>query len=112
MKVLMFILNDPDLLEPLLDELSAAGVRGCTIFDSNGMGRQLAKKRPDAFSLIFGSLVKTSTHTTSKTLMMILDEPRIAAVTQAIETVVGSLDKPGSGVLFSFGLDMVKGLKL
>jgi len=112
MKVLIFILNDPDLLEPLLDELSVAGVKGCTIFDSNGMGRQLAKKRPDAFSLIFGSRTNTPTHTTSKTLMMILDEARIAAVTQAIEAVVGSLDQPGSGVLFTFNLDMVKGLKL
>jgi len=112
MKALIFILNDADLLDPLLDELREVGVKGCTIFDTSGLGRQLAFKTPDAFSMIFGVKKKTVTHTSSKTLMMVLEEEKIPPIIETIEKVVGSLDEPGSGILFTYSLDMVKGLKL
>jgi len=113
MKALYFILNDADLLDPLLDELrEKAGIKGCTIFDTSGMGRQLAFKVPDAFSMIFSVKKKTVTHTSSKTLLMVLDDSKISPVIDVIESVVGSLDEPGSGILFTYSLDMVKGIKL
>jgi len=112
MKALIFILNDADLLQPLLDELKEAGVRGCTIFDTSGMGRELAYKTPDAFSMIFGAGRKTPQQTSSKTLMMVVQEDRVPGIIAAIENVVGSLDEPGTGIAFTYSLDMVKGLKL
>ncbi|MCL2555946.1 MAG: P-II family nitrogen regulator [Firmicutes bacterium] len=112
MKALIFILNDADLLQPLLDELKNAGVRGCTIFDTSGMGRELAYKTPDAFSMIFGAGKKSMQQSSSKTLMMVVSEEKIPSILDAIERIVGSLDEPGSGIAFTYSLDMVKGLKL
>lgn len=113
MKLLVFVLNDADLLSPLLKEFNATGVRGCTIFDSNGMGRELLRKQDD-FGIMFGSLralLKPDLKNT-KTLWLVLDESRIDGVVASIEKVVGSLDNPGSGILFTLPLDFVKGLKL
>ena len=115
-RVLFYILNDADLLDPLLDRLSQAGVRGCTIFDSSGMGRQLAKKQPDAFNALFGigSVLGNFglSNANSKTLMMLLRQDKIDSVVSVIEQVVGDLSVAGSGILFSFAPDMIKGLKL
>lgn len=113
MKVLMFVLNDADLLQPLLSEFNQIGVRGCTIFDTGGMGRELVKK-PDVFNIMFGSLrnMLNPDLKPTKTLMLILDDSKVAGVVEAIERVVGNLDLPGSGILYTFTPDFVKGLKL
>ena len=111
MKLLTYVLNDVDLLQPVLDELSATGIKGCTIFDSGGMGRERSK-RPDMFNIVLGFAANKPDPKTTKTLMLVLKEERIPDVIAAIEAVVGRLDLPGSGILFTQELEIVKGLKL
>lgn len=111
-RALFYILNDADLLNDLLEELSEAGVKGGTIFDTNGMGRALAQ-RPDfgAITLKLSALLKPDLKST-KTLMFVLDEAKVQSTIEVIEKVVGSLDEPGTGIAFSFPIDFIKGLKL
>lgn len=112
MKVLFYVLNDPDKLNQLLDTLEEAGIKGCTIFDSNGMGRELAKR--DGLKSIVGTfklLLKPELENT-KTLMFVLDDKKVQEVIKAIESTVGNLDEPSTGIAFAFPIDFVKGLKL
>lgn len=112
MKALMFVLNNADLLPAVLEQFNSNGIRGCTIFDSNGMGRELAKR--DDFQIMFGSLrylLRPELEKT-KTLFLILQEEKIPCVVSAIERVVGDLSQPGTGIVFTFPLDFVKGIKL
>lgn len=112
MKILIFVLNNSELLSPLLKEFNSIGIKGCTIFDSSGIGRELAKQ--DELGMMFGtlhSLLKPDVENT-KTLMLILNEDKIESVISSIEKIVGNLEDSGTGILFTFSPDIVKGIKL
>lgn len=117
MELLMFVLNDIDLLSPLLKEFNSIGIKGCTILDSNGMGRELMKNQNDQndeFNIMFGTLRKLLKPDlkNTKTLMLVLDKSKIESVVSSIEKIVGNLDEPGTGILVTFPLSFVKGIKL
>lgn len=112
MKVLFYILNDADKLSQLLDSLEASDIHGCTIFNSNGMGRELAKR--DTLKSIVGSfkLLLDPKLENTKTLMLVLEDKKVQEVIQVIESVVGNLDEANTGLAFSIPVDYIKGLKL
>lgn len=110
MKLLIFVLSDVEKLQPLLKQFKEKNIPGATILDSTGMGRELVDH--DEFS-IFGSMKKLISHDTehTKTLFMVVEEQDVAIITSTIEDVVGSLETPDSGILFTLPIDWVKGLK-
>jgi hypothetical protein len=109
-KLLVFVLSDVEKLQPLLKKFKDHDIPGATIFDSSGMGRELVER--DEFS-IFGSMRQLISHDNqhTKTLFLVIDDAQLPAITQDIEDVVGSLDQPDSGILFTLPIDWVKGLK-
>jgi nitrogen regulatory protein PII len=110
MKLLIYVLIKIDLLQTLLTTLANEGVTGATIIDSTGMGRELAEH--DEFSL-FGSLkalMSNHNHLT-KTMLFVTEDDKVTLITDTIERVVGQLDKPDSGILFTLPIDAVKGYK-
>jgi nitrogen regulatory protein PII len=110
MKLLVYVLIKVELLQPLLTALAKDGVSGATIIDSTGMGRELADR--DEFSL-FGSLkalMSNHNHLT-KTLLFVTEDAKTSVITDVIEKVVGKLDKPDSGIIFTLPIDSVKGFK-
>lgn len=110
MKLLVYVLIKVDLLQTLLSALAKKGVSGATIIDSTGMGRELADR--DEFSL-FGSLkslMSNNNHLT-KTMFFVTEDAKTTVITEVIETVVGKLDKPDSGIIFTLPIDSVKGYK-
>jgi nitrogen regulatory protein PII len=110
MKLLVFVLSDVEKLQPLLKKFKDDDIPGATIFDSTGMGRELVDH--DEFS-IFGSMRNLISHNNqhTKTLLLVVDDADVEKITHDIETVVGSLDQPDSGILFTLPIDFVKGLK-
>lgn len=112
MKAVFFVLNNADLLSRLLAKLSDNGIKGGTIIDSNGMGRELAQA--DEFKANFGSLraLLNPALKNTKTLIFVVAEEKLALLTEVIESVVGNLDQPGTGILFALPIDFIKGLKL
>lgn len=111
MKVVFFVLNDANKLNQLLNELNNLNIHGGTIFDTSGMGRELSKS--EDFPL-FGTLryLLNPGLKTTKTLLFVIEEKKIPTLIEGIENVVGNLEGPGTGILFSFPLDYVKGIKL
>lgn len=110
MKLLIFVLIKVDLLQTLLAKLAAKGISGATILDSTGMGRELSES--DEFT-IFGSLraIMSNNNRTTKTLLFATEDDKVSVITNVIEEVVGKLDKPNSGIIFTVPIDYVKGIK-
>jgi hypothetical protein len=110
MKLLIFVLSDLEKLQPILKQFKDQNIPGATILDSTGMGRELVDH--DEFS-IFGSMRQLISHNTqhTKTLFMVVEEQEVKIITTIIEHVVGSLETPDSGILFTLPIDFVKGLK-
>ena len=105
-KLVIFVLNQEEHLEEVLEAFVELGVDGATILDSIGMGRILAHDIPIFAG--FQNLLHDS-RPGNKTILTIVDEYKIERMTQAIEQVIGSLDEPGNGLLISLPIDFIKG---
>ncbi|MEJ2546151.1 MAG: hypothetical protein P8Y99_18970 [Calditrichaceae bacterium] len=93
MKLIIFILNQEERLQEILEAFLELGINGATILDSIGMGRILAHDIP-----IFAGF-QNLLHDTHERII------------QAIEQIIGSLDDPGNGVFITMPIDHVKGYK-
>ena len=108
MKLIMFILNQEEHLEEVLEAFVELGINGATILDSIGMGRILAHDIP-----IFAGFQNLlhDTRPGNKTIFSVVPEKKVERIIQAVEQIIGSLDEPGNGLFISLPVDIVKGYK-
>lgn len=108
MKMLIFVLNDVEKLEALLEELSKMGLRGATIINSTGMARSLYGHQ----SVMMNSLrvLLDSDHEENKTIFTVVDQQQEEIFYKAVDKVVGSLSEPNTGIIFTVPVDSVNGL--
>lgn len=110
MYLMVLVLNQQEHLNPVLERFLALGISGATMVDSKGMGREFM----ECDSPVVGGLRKLlyeQCRPHNVTIYAIVqDEETIDRATVEIESIVGDLDRPGTGVLFAFPLTRVKGL--
>jgi nitrogen regulatory protein P-II 1 len=113
MKLILFVLNDPDKTIDVLNAWKEAGASGATVLFSTGMGRiHLSGALRDDLPLM-PSLSDFYTHDEklSRTLFTVLDDDsQVEKIIQATSQTVGDLDKPGTGILMVLPVDSVHGL--
>lgn len=111
MRLLMLVLNNVELLEPLLETMTARGLRGATILNSTGMVRELT--RYEDYPL-FGSLrfLMQPEHDESRTIFMALPEEKVELAKQTIRDILGDLSKPNTGVMFTLPITDAEGIAL
>lgn len=113
MKLLIFILNKQEKLEKLLKRLAEEHLTGATVIDSSGMATRLVSSNDETLSNIFGSLrhLLKDTKKENKTIMMVTSEKNVQRVEEIIEEVVGDLNEPNTGILFTVPVDYLRGFK-
>lgn len=110
MHMVMFVLNNPDLLDDLLDAWRALGVSGVTLVESSGSYRRRAYLLGTRF-VHEGTLLTQRIEEGHFTLFTVV--PNEAAVHQclsATETIVGDLEQPETGIFTSWALGLTKGV--
>ena len=112
MKVMFFVLNKTELLDDLLSEFANRNVRGATVVESRGMARLLGNYHDDDEIPFLGSVRAYLNPERQKSNLIIacLKDGQITDVEAAIDTVIGDLSKPDTGVLFTVPVDYTKGL--
>ncbi|WP_129614241.1 P-II family nitrogen regulator [Acholeplasma hippikon] len=113
MKLLVFILNNTDKLDGLVKEFAKNELTGATIIKSSGVAQRLLDSNDETLSTIVGSLKKilSRENVPNNTILMVLKEERVSKVVEIIESVVGDLSNPNTGIVFTLPIDFVKGLK-
>ena len=111
MKLLVFVLNNIDLLDDLLENFIKTGIKGATIIESTGMARVLTSNG-HADIPIFGSLklILSAMQPFNKTIFVALKNEEVDKCIKCIKEVVGNLDTPNSGILFTLPIDYIEGL--
>lgn len=106
MELLFFVMNKIDLLDDLMRDLMDGGIRGATVVDSTGMAHML-----NDHNYIFGSLrqLLNQSRSQSKTIFMVCRHEEIEKIVGIIENLVGSLDNPDTGVVFTVPVSYTKG---
>ena len=105
---MIFVLDNPDQLDKVLETWMDAGVRGITVLESTGVHRLLEQGGLPTF-LGFRRLSQTSKYS-HYTLFSIVDEETIQRVARATEVIVGNLNTPDTGILFTLPVGQVWGL--
>lgn len=107
MYMVFFVLDDPDLLMPVLDAWEKAGIPGATIIESTGLQRVKHKFVPMRFSIPF-----YTNEVSHQTLMAIVEhEDLVQAALVAAESIVGDLNNGRTGVFAAWPLSFTKGLE-
>lgn len=109
---LWLVLDNPALLNDVLEAWSEVGVRGITILESTGVHRVRSKaSRQDApFMLGFSRLLRTD-QVGHYTLFAVVPNIKIVErLVEATEAIVGDLSQPNTGVLFATPLTAAWGL--
>lgn len=112
MQALFLVLNETKYLEDILEAFVEVGVKGATIVDSQGMGRALAVNS-DQHIPMFGYLknLMDDAHPYNKTIFTVLDDQALVdKVVKAVDDVVGDINKPGVGFMFTIPVGSVYGI--
>ena len=108
MKLLVFILNDEKFLEEILEAYVEAGISRATILDSEGMGRFLTYEVP--LFVGFKDFMKGNKPYNKTILSLIEDNALLDQLVPLIEKTIGSLEKAGTGLMFTLPVDWVHGI--
>lgn len=110
MYMVMFVLDDCNLLDALLDAWEAAGVTGVTIVDSTGVQRRRAKRKRIPVRFPFEQIPShcLEDHYTLWSIVENMDV--VNKCIEATENLVGDLTNPNTGILAVWPLAVVRGL--
>lgn len=108
MKLVVFVLNNEELLEQVLEAYIEAGVQGATILDSEGMGRFLTYEVP--LFAEFRRFLKGNKPYNKTIFSVVRDETVIPRLHALLDEICGGLENPGTGILFTLPVDWAVGL--
>lgn len=109
MYALFLVLNETDYLDEILARFVDVGVRGATILDSQGMASALASSNEKDFPF-FGSLkiLFEGARPFNKTIFTVLEnEELVDRTVAAVKDVLGDINTPGVGFMFSVPIGKV-----
>lgn len=108
MHMILFVLNDPEKLDIVLEAWELVGITGVTILESTGIQRRRSAQQRIPLRYRLGPMIPHETG--HYTLIAIVSN--ITIVTKclsATENLIGNLDLPDTGVFTAWPLDVVKG---
>ncbi len=108
MRLIVFTLNQEELLERVLEAYVEVGISGATILDSEGMGRFLTYEVP--LFADFRQFMKGNKPYNKTILSVVEDDEIIHRLHEILDEVCGGLSSPGTGVLYSIPVDFAVGL--
>ncbi len=108
MKLLVFILNNEQYLEEVLEVYVEAGIGGATILDSEGMGRFLTHEVP--LFAGFKDFMKGSKPCNKTILSVVKSQETVDELMKLLDEKIGGLNNPGTGIMFTVPVDWAAGL--
>lgn len=109
--MIIFVLDNPDLCQDILEAWSEVGLSGITILESSGLGRVMRAGARDDLPLMpsLSDLFK-SRETHHRTLFSVVkNQEIIEKVVEATEKIVGNLNDDNTGLLFVLPVHRVYG---
>lgn len=94
----------------MLKEFASQHVIGATIINSTGLARELMNKDELNIIGLFRQFLDIK-RKESKTIFMVEKEEKVEQVVSIIESIVGSLDKSDTGILFTTPIDFIRAYK-
>jgi hypothetical protein len=106
------VLDNPALLNDVLEAWTDVGVKGVTILESTGVHRvrSRASSQDVPFMLGFNRLLRTDQVGHNTLFAVVPDMDVVERLVTATEEIVGDLSQPNTGVLFAVPVEAAWGL--
>lgn len=114
MNALFLVLNETEYLDDILDAFVDVGVKGATILDSQGMGSALTLTNGGKNQPFFGALrsLLDNARPYNKTIFTIIeDEEILDDAVKAVKKILGDMEKPGVGLMFTLPIGKIYGMR-
>ena len=108
MKLFIFVLNNEEYLEEVIQAYIESGITGATILDSEGMGRFLTYNIP--LFAGFKEFMKGNRPYNKTILSVVKNQAIIDQVKILVESIIGPLKDRGNGIMFSLDISWASGL--
>lgn len=106
-RLMVIILDQPQLIDDILTGFLDLGVPGATIIESRGMGEIIRRDMP-----IFAGLAALFPENTgSRVLLSVLPKSLIDPVLKLVEEVVGDMEGRQSAVCFTLPVEDFRGIR-
>jgi len=111
MYMILFVLDNPEYLDEVLDAWDEIGVSGVTIIDSTGINRRRhALQVGTPFMAGINRILSGDLETHNTLFTIVQNETIVQECIVAAEGIVGDLNQPNSGVLAAWQIPIVKGI--
>lgn len=111
MHMLMFVLDDPNQLDPVLEAWDALiEVSGVTIVESSGIVRRRGEMAGSPLMAGLNRLVHSDQEGHYTLFTIVKGEETVRKCIAAVEELVGNLKEPHTGVMAAWPLTVVKGV--
>lgn len=111
MHMIIFVLDNLDLLDDVLAAWAGVGVSGITIVESSGFHRRRASVPGAHFVGVVPALLDEVEKSSYTLFAAVAGEEQVAACSAAAEQIVGDLSEPNTGVFAAWPLGWSKGLE-
>ncbi len=110
MHMIMFVLDDPNKLDDVLDAWDTLDVSGVTIIESTGIVRHRAHRVGSPLMAGLNRLMYSDQEGHYTLFTIVKGEETVRKCISAVEDLVGNLKEPNTGVMAAWPLSIVKGV--
>lgn len=110
LQLLILILKKVELMEELIKQLAESGVRGGTILEGAGMAKALVNMEDLPIFGMLRHLLADEEKVACKVMLFVLKDEQVMETRGTIKNVIGDLNVPNTGIMFSMPVTYVEGL--
>lgn len=110
MQLLVTILKKVNVMDELIKNLARAGVKGATILDGTGMAESLMDMEDLPLFGVLRRIMSDEEREVSKVMMIALKDDMVQDVMKIIKAVVGDLNEPNTGIMFTLPIANFEGI--
>lgn len=110
MHMIMLVLDDPNLLDDVIQAWRSAGIAGATILESMGAYRRETEHLRGRYLFGMPGLVETAERSQYTLFAIVPGRETAQLCLQATEEIVGDLSQPDTGVFAAWELSLAKGV--
>jgi hypothetical protein len=109
MQLLVLILKKVDLTNELMKQLAESGIKGGTTIDGNGMASALINIEDLPIFGMLRSILVDEEKEVCKVMLFILEDEQVTVSREVIKKVIGPLNVPNTGIMFTIPINNVEG---
>lgn len=110
MQLLILILKKIEFQAEIIKRLAEAGVKGGTVLEGNGMAKALVNMEDIPIVGMLRHVLSDAENEICKVMMFVLKDEQVMVTRTTIKKIIGDLNAPNTGIMFSIPITYVEGL--